>query len=217
MTSLEKAKNIAKILDKKKAIDIIGIETKELTVMSDYFIIASGTSNTHVRALADEVDDEMKKLGVEVDHIEGRATGWRLLDYNDVLVHVFKPESRQYYNRDFLDAVAEADSMEEYEKLYITGNLGWQFNQAATEILTQYVCKTDAQYYQEKTNISNGRELPAYSERYHYIYPEKMGNELAETARDGLLVLYRGDLQYLDFSYEVVDTVGEYFLITVQK
>ena len=129
----------------------------------------------------------------------------------------YAEESRQYYNRDFLDAVAEADSMEEYEKLYITGNLGWQFNQAATEILTQYVCKTDAQYYQEKTNISNGRELPAYSERYHYIYPEKMGNELAETARDGLLVLYRGDLQYLDFSYEVVDTVGEYFLITVQK
>lgn len=98
MTSLEKAKNIAEILDKKKAIDIIGIETKELTVMSDYFIIASGTSNTHVRALADEVDDEMKKLGVEVDHIEGRATGWILLDYNDVLVHVFQPESRQYYN-----------------------------------------------------------------------------------------------------------------------
>ena len=98
MTSLEKAKNIAKILDKKKAIDIIGIETKELTVMSDYFIISSGTSNTHVRALADEVDDEMKKLGVEVDHIEGRATGWILLDYNDVLVHVFQPESRQYYN-----------------------------------------------------------------------------------------------------------------------
>ena len=98
MTSLEKAKNIAKILDKKKAIDIIGIETKELTVMSDYFIIASGTSNTHVRALADEVDDEMKKLGVEVEHIEGRATGWILLDYNDVLVHVFQPESRQYYN-----------------------------------------------------------------------------------------------------------------------
>ena len=98
MTSLEKAKNIAKILDKKKAIDIIGIETKELTVMSDYFVIASGTSNTHVRALAYEVDDEMKKLGVEVDHIEGRATGWILLDYNDVLVHVFQPESRQYYN-----------------------------------------------------------------------------------------------------------------------
>lgn len=98
MTSLEKVKNIVKILDNKKAIDIIAIETKELTVMSDYFVIANGTSNTHVRALADEVDDEMNKLGVEVDHIEGRATGWILLDYNDVLVHVFQPESREYYN-----------------------------------------------------------------------------------------------------------------------
>lgn len=98
MTSLEKVKNIAKILDKKKAIDIVAIETKELTVMSDYFVIANGTSNTHVRALADEVDDEMKKLDIEVDHIEGRATGWILLDYNDVLVHIFQPESRQYYN-----------------------------------------------------------------------------------------------------------------------
>lgn len=127
----------------------------------------------------------------------------------------YAEESRQYYNKDFLDAVAEADGMEEYDRLYITGNLGWQFNQAATEILTQYVCKIDAQYYQEKTNSSNGRELPAYSERYHYIYPEKMGNELAETAKDGLLVLCRGDLQYIDFSYEVVDTVGEYLLITV--
>lgn len=98
MTSLDKVKNIVKILDEKKAIDIIAIETKELTVMSDYFVIANGTSNTHVRALADEVDDGMNKLGVEVDHIEGRATGWILLDYNDVLVHVFQPESREYYN-----------------------------------------------------------------------------------------------------------------------
>lgn len=98
MTSLEKAKKITEILDRKKAIDIVGIETKELTVVSDYFIVASGTSNTHVRSLADEIDDEMNKLGVEVDHIEGRATGWILLDYNDVLVHVFQPESREYYN-----------------------------------------------------------------------------------------------------------------------
>ena len=75
MTSLETAKNIVKILDNKKAMDLELIETKELTIVSDYFIIASGTSNTHVRALADEVEEEMKKLGVEPDHIEGRATG----------------------------------------------------------------------------------------------------------------------------------------------
>lgn len=99
MTSLEKARNIVKILDNKKAEDIIVIDTKDLTVVSDYFIIASGTSNTHVSALSDEVNDEMKKqYNVEVDHIEGRATGWILLDYNDVLVHIFQPQSREYYN-----------------------------------------------------------------------------------------------------------------------
>ncbi len=99
MTTLEKAKSIVKILDNKKAEDIIVIDTRKLTVESDYFVIASGTSNTHVRALADEVDDEMKKqYSVEVDHIEGRATGWILLDYNDVLVHVFEPQAREYYN-----------------------------------------------------------------------------------------------------------------------
>lgn len=98
MTSLETAKNIVKILDNKKAIDIGLIETKELTIVSDYFIIANGTSNTHVRALADEVEEEMKKLGVEPEHIEGRATGWILLDYGCVLVHVFDPQSRAYYN-----------------------------------------------------------------------------------------------------------------------
>jgi ribosome-associated protein len=98
MTSLETARNIVKILDNKKAIDLELIETKELTIVSDYFIIASGTSNTHVRALADEVDEEMRKLGVDPDHIEGRATGWILLDYGCVLVHIFDPQSREYYN-----------------------------------------------------------------------------------------------------------------------
>ncbi|MBR0348257.1 MAG: ribosome silencing factor [Acutalibacteraceae bacterium] len=98
MTSLETAKNIVKILDNKKAMDIDLIQTQELTIVSDYFIIANGTSNTHVRALADEVEEEMTKLGVEPDHIEGRATGWILLDYGCVLVHVFDPQSREYYN-----------------------------------------------------------------------------------------------------------------------
>ncbi len=98
MTSLETAKNIVKILDNKKAIDISLITTQELTIVSDYFIIASGTSSTHVRSLADEVDEEMKKLGAEPDHIEGRATGWILLDYGSVLVHIFDQQSRDYYN-----------------------------------------------------------------------------------------------------------------------
>ena len=98
MTSLETAKAIVKILDEKKATDITVIETQELTVMSDYFVIASGTSNTHVRSLAEDVEDLMEKQGVAIDHVEGRATGWILLDYGCVLVHVFDSESREYYN-----------------------------------------------------------------------------------------------------------------------
>ena len=129
----------------------------------------------------------------------------------------YAEESREYYNRDFLDAVAEADSLEEYDSLYITGNLGWQSNQSAAEILTQYVCKIDALYYQGKSNNSDGRELPDYADRYHYVYPQRQGNELAKEAADGLLVLHKEDLQYIDFAYHEIDTVGNYVLVTVQK
>lgn len=98
MTELELAREIVKVLDKKKAIDIKAIEITELSIVADYFIIASGTSNTHVKALADEVEYEMSQRGVEPSHIEGRATGWILLDYGSVVVHVFTGESREYYN-----------------------------------------------------------------------------------------------------------------------
>lgn len=102
MTSKELVENIVKILDDKKAEDIAAIETTALTVVSDYFVIATGTSSTHVKALADEVEDGMEKLGVSVHHIEGRATGWILLDYNDVLVHIFTRDNREYYNLEHL-------------------------------------------------------------------------------------------------------------------
>ena len=118
----------------------------------------------------------------------------------------YAEESRHYYNRDFLDAVSEADSMEEYDSLYITGNLGWQFNQLATEILTQYACRIDARYYQSED----------YAQRYHYIYPERSGAELAEFVGDGLMVLHEDELQYLQFPYEVIDTVGSYSLVTAK-
>ena len=68
MTSLETAKNIVKILDNKKAMDIDLIQTQELTIVSDYFIIANGTSNTHVRALADEVEEEMRHI-METEYV----------------------------------------------------------------------------------------------------------------------------------------------------
>ncbi len=98
MNELEITKEIIRVLDKKKAVDIKAIEIIEHSIVADYFVIASGTSNTHVKALADEVEYELGLKGVEPHHIEGRATGWILLDYGCVLVHVFSGESREYYN-----------------------------------------------------------------------------------------------------------------------
>lgn len=98
MNNSDLIKNIIKTLDDKKAIDIKAIEIKELTIVADCFIIASGTSSTHVKALAGEVEDALSKQGVEPLHIEGRTTGWIIIDYNSVIVHIFQRESREYYN-----------------------------------------------------------------------------------------------------------------------
>lgn len=107
MDSKELVLEIAKVLDEKKAIDITAIKTEEVTIVSDYFIIASGTSNTHVKSLADDVEYEIKqRLGIDPEHIEGRTTGWILIDYGTIIVHVFGQEDREYYNLERLWADA---------------------------------------------------------------------------------------------------------------
>ena len=98
MTPKEIALKAVQILDSKKAEDIKVIEVTEQTIVADYFVLATGTSSTHVKALADDVEYELEQIGVHDGHIEGRATGWVLLDYGAVLVHVFDKESRAYYN-----------------------------------------------------------------------------------------------------------------------
>ena len=100
-------REIAKVLDEKKAMNIVAIKTEEVTVVSDFFVIASGTSNTHTKSLADDVEYEIKnRLDVAPEHIEGRATGWILLDYGTVIVHLFQGETREYYNLERLWADA---------------------------------------------------------------------------------------------------------------
>lgn len=99
----EKAKEIAllaaKALDEKKAKDIKIIFVNEQTIIADYFVIAQGYSRTQVNALADEVEYKLGLEGIEPTKIEGRGQGtWVLLDYDSVLVHVFNPQSRAYYN-----------------------------------------------------------------------------------------------------------------------
>jgi ribosome-associated protein len=98
MTSKELAFEAVKILDNKKAEDITLIEIEELTIIADYFLLASATSNTHAKSLIEELEFQLEQKGVRADHIEGRASGWTLMDYGNVLIHIFEKDSREYYN-----------------------------------------------------------------------------------------------------------------------
>ena len=103
MTTLEQAKETAKILSEKKGLDIKVIEISDVSVIADYMVIATGTSSTHVKALADEVEYQLDKAGISVSHIEGyRSNTWILLDYIDVIVNVFSDEAREFYDLDRL-------------------------------------------------------------------------------------------------------------------
>ncbi|MCQ2449969.1 MAG: ribosome silencing factor [Clostridia bacterium] len=90
----------ANALDKKKALELNAIKIDDLTVLTEYFLIATATSSTHVRALADEVEAKLEEAGVRPHHIEGRTTGWIILDYEGVVVHVFNREQRAFYDLD---------------------------------------------------------------------------------------------------------------------
>ena len=99
MTSLETAKMAVKALDSKKALDIKVIKIQDISAIADYFVIATGTSSTHVKAIADEVEAQLDEAGISVSHVEGyRSNSWILLDYVDVVVHVFSDEAREYYD-----------------------------------------------------------------------------------------------------------------------
>ncbi len=102
MERTELMKNIVATLDNKKATDIKSLEITELTSVADYFVIATGTSGTHIRALADEVQDSLTKQGVEPKSVEGKSTGWILLDYGTVVVHIFTPDQRELYSLEHL-------------------------------------------------------------------------------------------------------------------
>lgn len=97
MDSMELIEIAVKALDSKKAKDIEVINIEGLTVLGDYLVIASGTSTTQVKALADEVEYQLSQKGVEPHHIEGRTTSWNLIDYGSVMVHVFHTEARNFY------------------------------------------------------------------------------------------------------------------------
>jgi ribosome-associated protein len=103
LTARTLAKRIADLMISKKAIDIVILDLKKLTSATDYFVICSADSDTQVKAIADSVQDGMETLGERVWHQEGyHALRWIVLDYVDVVVHVFHKEERSFYNLDRL-------------------------------------------------------------------------------------------------------------------
>ena len=91
--------NIEKILDDNKAQNIICIDLKNKSYIADYMVIASGTSSRHLQALSEILVTQLKKLGVENCRIEGKdSSDWKLVDAHDVIVHIFHPEKREFYD-----------------------------------------------------------------------------------------------------------------------
>tara|TARA_B100001123_G_scaffold432883_1_gene556605 strand:- start:440 stop:790 length:351 start_codon:yes stop_codon:yes gene_type:complete len=99
MDKISNLKNtILKTLDSNKALDIVTIDLEGKSSIADYMIIASGTSSRHIQALSEQVFDEFKKNGVLNCKIEGKnSADWKLVDGIDLIVHIFNPEKRKFY------------------------------------------------------------------------------------------------------------------------
>lgn len=99
ITSRELAKTACAALSEKKAEDIRIIDISEISVLADFFIIANGTNPNQIQAMVDAVDEELTKAGQKVKQIEGNQhSSWVLMDYGDIIVHIFSKEDRLFYD-----------------------------------------------------------------------------------------------------------------------
>ena len=95
----EMAKIACKAIDDKKGQDIKVIDIHNVSVIADYFVIASGTNSNQVQAIVDNVEEQLGRAGYEAKQIEGnRSSSWILMDYGDVIIHVFDEENRLFYD-----------------------------------------------------------------------------------------------------------------------
>ena len=115
----ELAQKISKILDEKKAGQVKIIETNKQTIIADYFVIATGTSSTHIRSLAGEVEEKLKDdTGMKPARVTGQESrDWVIMDYNSVLVHIFNSEARDYYKLEKLWGDGESINLANLEEL----------------------------------------------------------------------------------------------------
>ena len=98
ITPKELMETIVSVADSKKARDIVVMQVTGQTMLTDYFVIMTGTSNTHIRALGDEIELQVKeRLQVLPHHREGVTSNWVLVDYNSVVVNIFQKEAREMY------------------------------------------------------------------------------------------------------------------------
>ncbi len=114
MKAFEIVETAVKALDSKKGHEIRAIKVEDLTVIAEYFVIATANSSTQVRALAEEVEYQLDLKETPVHHIEGRGSNWILLDYGSVIVHVFHREAREFYSLDSTWADGENIDIEKF-------------------------------------------------------------------------------------------------------
>ena len=95
----ELKKEIENFLNENKASEVKSINLKDKTSIADYMIVASGNSSRHIQALSEMLLEKLKKNGIENCHLEGRDSyDWKLIDANDIIIHIFHPEKRKFYD-----------------------------------------------------------------------------------------------------------------------
>ena len=110
------AQAAATVLDNKKGIDVKVIPVASKIDIVDYFVVCSGTSNTHIKALAGEVEYQLCEAGLKLKSYEGRGNNtWILVDFGEVVIHVFSREAREFYNIEKLYREASAPVSEQAE------------------------------------------------------------------------------------------------------
>ena len=118
MTTLQLTRLAVKVLEDKKAKDVQVLDVAGMSSLADYFVIASGSSFTQVRALTSEIDEKFSEQGHQPKRIErDTSSNWILLDYGDIIIHVFHHEAREFYNLEKIWGDAPRYDSEQFLKL----------------------------------------------------------------------------------------------------
>ena len=113
MESKAKAEAITEIADEMKAERIETLDVHAKTVLADYLVVCSGNSDVHVRSIADRIAEKMREKKMKARSVEGKQSGWVLLDFGDVVCHVMREEQRQFYDLESLwNAMPKSESLE---------------------------------------------------------------------------------------------------------